>query len=187
VNCAVAIAVITDGAVEHVIAEYPVVRFSLRGVSGLRSGVNTESISDRSRTGPEQLTVNLDHAGIACLDWSKLRVITDLRNLAAGAIDDIYQPFAGPGFLDYTINRDTDHDLRPCNYSHLRIEHVRRNFINTSGFSLVIRARRAIPEPLLALVTSVVTTVTVVPVSLDQVAGSCTRARTNQCSASATN
>ena len=131
-NCAVTIAVITDRAVEHVIAEYPVVRFSLRGISGLRFGVNTESTRDSSRTGPEQLTVNLDHAGIACLDWSKLRVITDLRNLAAGAINDVYQPFTGLGFLDYTINRDTDHDLRPCNYSYLRIERISScNFINT--------------------------------------------------------
>jgi hypothetical protein len=131
VNCAVAIAVITDGAVKHVIAEYPVVRFSLRGISGLRSGVNTESIRDSSRTGPEQLTVNLDHAGIACLDWSKLRVITDLRSLAARAIDDVYQPFTGLGFLDYTINRDTDHDLRPCTSSHLRIKRVRRAILLT--------------------------------------------------------
>jgi hypothetical protein len=40
-------------------------------------------------------------------------VITDLRNLAARAIDDIYQPFTGLGFLDLTVNRDTNHELNP--------------------------------------------------------------------------
>jgi hypothetical protein len=55
------------------------------------------------------LTIDLDHAGIACLDWSKLRVITDLRNLDARAIDDVNQPFTGLGFLDDTVNRDIDH------------------------------------------------------------------------------
>jgi hypothetical protein len=56
------------------------------------------------------LDVDLDHARVACLDWSKLRVITDLRNLAACAIDDVNQPFTGLGSLDHTVNRDTDHD-----------------------------------------------------------------------------
>jgi hypothetical protein len=58
------------------------------------------------------LTVDLNHAGIACLNWSQLRVITDLRNLAARAIDDVNQPLTGLGFPDPTVNRDTDHDLR---------------------------------------------------------------------------
>jgi hypothetical protein len=43
------------------------------------------------------------------LDWSKLRVVTDLRNLAPRAIGDVNQPFTGPRFLDHTVNGDTDH------------------------------------------------------------------------------
>jgi hypothetical protein len=58
------------------------------------------------------LTVDLNHPGIACLNWSQLRVITDLRNLAARAIDDVNQPLTGLGFPDSTVKRDTDHDLR---------------------------------------------------------------------------
>ncbi len=59
------------------------------------------------------MTVDLDHTCIACLDGAKLGVITDLRKLAARAIDDIDQPFTGLGFLDDTVNRDTDHELHP--------------------------------------------------------------------------
>jgi hypothetical protein len=61
------------------------------------------------------LTVDLDHTGIAGLDWAKLRVITDLRKFGAAAVDDIYQPLARTRFLYHTVNRDTDHESRPFN------------------------------------------------------------------------
>jgi hypothetical protein len=44
-------------------------------------------------------------------------VITDLRNLAARAIDDVNQPFTGLGFLDHTVNGDTDHDYASSKFS----------------------------------------------------------------------
>jgi hypothetical protein len=46
-------------------------------------------------------------------------VIANLRDLAARAINDIDQSFTGLGFLDHTVNRDTDHDYAPSNYSRL--------------------------------------------------------------------
>jgi hypothetical protein len=59
------------------------------------------------------MTVDLDHTGIACLDWSELRVITDLRKFAAAAVDNIYQPLARLRLLRHTVNRDTNHEPRP--------------------------------------------------------------------------
>jgi hypothetical protein len=59
------------------------------------------------------LTVDLDHARIAGLDWAKLRVITDLRKTASATVDDIYQLLARPRFLYLTVNRDPDHESRP--------------------------------------------------------------------------
>ena len=73
-------------------------------------------------------------------------MITDLGNLAGRAVDYIYQPLTCLGFLDHTVNRDTDHELRPF-----------------------------------LIGVSVVTTITtMVPMSLDQVTGSGTRAGANQ-------
>src|SRR6195256_6452328 len=53
VNCAVTVVVITDRAVEHVIAENPVVCFSLRGGGGIRFRINDDSIGNGCRAGPE--------------------------------------------------------------------------------------------------------------------------------------
>jgi hypothetical protein len=65
------------------------------------------------------MTVNLDHTGIACLDRSKLRVITDLRKTASATVDYIYQLLARLRFLYHTVNRDTDHE--PCPFKRFSV------------------------------------------------------------------
>ena len=182
-NGAVAIVVITDRAVEHVIAENAVVCLSLRGIGGLGSCIDDETVGNRSRTGSEKLPANLNHAGVACLNWTKLRVITDLGNFAASAIDNVYQSLTGLGFLDRTVNRDTDHELVP------KEQDVSLRFVTNCKIDHCEpgqpRAARSPKVCLRSLVVPVVTTMTtiatvsMVSMSLDQIAGSGTCASTN--------
>ena len=91
VDRAVAVVVVADGAVEHVIAEDPVKRLLLRGHSPCRLGRDTHPLSDTGRTGTDQLAVDLDQARVARLDRPELWVVTDVGDQSAGAIDHLYE------------------------------------------------------------------------------------------------
>jgi hypothetical protein len=56
-----------------------------------------------------RLAVNFDHAGIARLDWAKLRVITNLRHFAAAAVDDVDKALISFCFLNQTVNCYSEH------------------------------------------------------------------------------
>ena len=62
-----------------------------------------------ARAGPDELAVDFDHAGVAGLDRAKLRVIADLRQLDAGAIDDIDQAFPRGDVSPLAIQNDLAH------------------------------------------------------------------------------
>jgi hypothetical protein len=55
------------------------------------------------------MTVNFDHASIASLDWTKLRVVTHLRQFAAAPVDNINKALISLSFLDETVNSYSEH------------------------------------------------------------------------------
>jgi hypothetical protein len=110
VNSAIAVIVITDGAIEKVITENTVEGFALCCVGGGRPGIDADWGGNSGCTGPHEVAVYFNHTGVACLDGSELRVITDLGNLAARSIDNVYQPLTGLGSLDQTVNCDINHE-----------------------------------------------------------------------------
>ncbi|HXM36683.1 MAG TPA: hypothetical protein VN920_15920, partial [Pyrinomonadaceae bacterium] len=63
--------------------------------------------------------------------------------LAARAIDDFNQPFTGSGFLDHTVNGDTDHDYAPSSYSR-SINHLR--YAASAFTQTFARANLSIPS-----------------------------------------
>ena len=89
VHGAVAVAVVANSAVKQVVAENPVERFALcfarRG--GICSDIQAWRDSGGARS--HQLTVDLDHAGVAGLNWTKLGVVANLRQLNATTIDHV--------------------------------------------------------------------------------------------------
>jgi len=79
VHGAIAVTVIANRAVELVIAENPIKRFALgfaRG-GGIRS--DTQAWRYSGSAGAHELAINLHHTGVAGLNWTKLRVIANLR------------------------------------------------------------------------------------------------------------
>jgi hypothetical protein len=109
VNSAVAVIVVANGAVEKVVTQHTVKRFSSRIIR--RHGIRDDAHSrcNRGSTCPDKTAVNFNHACIARLDWAKLRVVTHLGNLVARAIDDIDETLISSGFLDDSINCYTEH------------------------------------------------------------------------------
>jgi hypothetical protein len=112
-NRAVTVVVITNRAVEQMIAEDTVKSLSLRliGCRGIRD--DTHSGCNGSSARPDKTAVNFYHAGVARLDRAKLRVITNLRHFAAATVDDINEMLIRLCFLDQTINRDSEHSYSP--------------------------------------------------------------------------
>ena len=89
VNGAIAVTVVADRAVKQVVAENPIERLplSLTRRSGIRG--DTQAWRHSGGAGPRELAVNLNHAGVAGLDWAKLRVIANVGQLNATAVDNI--------------------------------------------------------------------------------------------------
>src|SRR5258708_3850654 len=110
---AVTVAVVAYRAVKEMITENTVKCFSLRLTR--RCGIRADTHSGRNGgcTCPDKLAINLDHAGIASLDWTKLRVVTHLRDFAPTAVDDIDEALISLSFLDETINCYTGHAFCP--------------------------------------------------------------------------
>ena len=93
-NRAVTVVVVTDRAVEQMIAENSVESLSLRLTSRWRIRDDTHSRCNGSSACPDKTAVNFYHTGVARLDWAKLRVITNLRHFAAATVDDINKMLA---------------------------------------------------------------------------------------------
>ena len=91
VHFAVAVVVIADGAVEHVIAQNPVECLYLRRSSFGGIGRDLHSCGGACRAGAHKLAIDFDHTGITGLNGPELRVIADVRQLLAGAADHIDQ------------------------------------------------------------------------------------------------
>ncbi len=108
VNGAVAIVVIADRAIEVVISEDAVEGFALRDVGAetfcryLRSGYYLGS----ART--NQFPAPLDHAGVASLDGSHMRVVADLRKMPVGKrpVYDFDEQFSRGGGHFHSIDGD---------------------------------------------------------------------------------
>src|SRR5713101_1530421 len=104
VNGAVSVVVVAHGTVEHVIAENPIKRLSLRSAGLLRICQTLHSRGYAGRARSHELPVGLYHACVTRLDRTKLRVIADLRNFHPYSIDDIDQAFTACRFLVYAID-----------------------------------------------------------------------------------
>jgi hypothetical protein len=105
VDSAVSVVIIADRAVENVIGENAVERFSLRsaGVLGVCKNLHPGGHCRGARS--HEFPIGLYHAGVTRLDRTKLRVIADLRKLHPRSIDDINQALTAHRFLNFTIDR----------------------------------------------------------------------------------
>jgi hypothetical protein len=102
----VAVVVVADRAVEHVIAEDAVKGLALRRVCTRRGRDHAHAVRRHSATSSRQFAVDLDHAGIAGLDRSKLGVIADVRNFDLATVDQVDQAFSGLYRLWSAVQRD---------------------------------------------------------------------------------
>ena len=85
-DCAIAIAVVANGAIQKVVAENPIKCFALRlsCYRGVRR--DTHVAPNGSGAGSHKLAIDFDHAGVTRLNWTKLLVITDLGQLHTLAV-----------------------------------------------------------------------------------------------------
>ena len=111
VDGAIAIVVVANRAVEHVIAENAIECFHLRGRRLARIGGDPIPSATAGRAGPHEPAVHFDHAGVAGLNRAELRVIADLGDRPASTVDQIDEKLAGLGFLNDAVNRNLDHSL----------------------------------------------------------------------------
>jgi hypothetical protein len=79
-NRAVLVVVIADRAVQHVILENAVKRFTLSNVDGLAHGLHVHSRGYPSRTRSRQFAIHLDQASVAAFDRPHLLYVANLRN-----------------------------------------------------------------------------------------------------------
>jgi hypothetical protein len=106
---AVSITVVADSAIQKMIAKNAIECFALRLRSRRRIRFDAHSRRNSGRTRPGELAIDLDHASVAGLYWTKLRVITNLRQLRATSIDDVNESLIRICVLDGTINCYTEH------------------------------------------------------------------------------
>ena len=125
VDRAIAVVVVADGAVEQVVAEDAVERLALRrmrrGRASSRPSCPAETMVAQARTSlPSTSTMQVSQVWIG----PKLRVIANLRQLRARAIDRIDQPFARLRFIGGAVDRNGTHGLPPSVHDGcIRYEH----------------------------------------------------------------
>jgi hypothetical protein len=105
----IAVAVIADRAVKQVVTQDSVERFRLRLLGQFRLSAHRHSRGNGGGACPYQFPIDLDHAGIAGLDWTKLRVITHLREFGTRGVEYVDESFAGLCFNNNTIDCDSQH------------------------------------------------------------------------------
>jgi hypothetical protein len=86
---AVSVVIVADRAVEQVVAQDSSEGFLPGSDRARRFCRNLHAIDDLSCASPDEVSVNLDHAGIAGLNRAELRVITNLRNLGPYLVEKI--------------------------------------------------------------------------------------------------
>jgi hypothetical protein len=116
VDRALTVIVVTDSAVEKMITKNSIKCLPLRITGGSRIRPDCHSGGNADTTCPDKSPFNFDQTRIAGLDWTKLRVIAHLWDLARTAVDDIDEAFTILCLLDQTINRDTEHPRFPLHY-----------------------------------------------------------------------
>jgi hypothetical protein len=109
---AIAITVVANRAVQQVIAEDAIKGFALGGISPGRGRRNGHAVDKLGRASANQLSVDLDHAGVAGLNGAKLVVVTDLGKLDADSVDQIDQPFSRYKLPNNTVDTDAWHEIR---------------------------------------------------------------------------
>jgi hypothetical protein len=98
------------------IAEDYVKRFPLRGGCAGRFRGNLHFSGCSRSTSPDELSFDFHHASVTCLNGAHLRVITNLRQFGASAIDHINQEFTGSCFVNRSVNRYSEsHRTSPIN------------------------------------------------------------------------
>ncbi len=85
VDRTIPVVIVADRAVEHVVAEDPVESLPLRGVGPWGLGGNIHAGRNSGRACPDKLPVDLDHAGVACLNRAELGMITNVGNFGASS------------------------------------------------------------------------------------------------------
>ena len=108
-NGAVTVVVVTNGAVKQMVTENAIKRLSLCFTRCRGIGADAHAGRSSSATRSDEFAVNFDDASIARLDWTKLRVVTHLRQNDAVAIYDIDEAFISLCFLVKTINCNSWH------------------------------------------------------------------------------
>ena len=106
---AIAIVVVANRAVEHVVAENPIECLHLRGRCLRGLGGDPHSLCDSSRAGPHQAAVRFNHARVTRLNRTELRVVADVGDRPASTVDQIDEKLVGLGFLNDTVNRNVNH------------------------------------------------------------------------------
>src|SRR6266446_2415525 len=96
---AITVAVVANRAVENMIAENAVKRFSLGSNRVGRFRIDVDSGRNGGGACPDEFAVNFDHARITRLNGAKLRVVTNLGNLTVGAVDDSDEALISRCFL----------------------------------------------------------------------------------------
>jgi hypothetical protein len=94
VNRAISIVVVTNGAVEKVIRKDMIEGFFLSRRSPRRFCFHLHPRRHGGGAGPDQLSVNFDHAGVARLNRAELVMVTNLGNLAAPSDKNISEPLS---------------------------------------------------------------------------------------------
>ena len=91
VHGAIAVTVVANCAVKQVVAENPIECFALSFTrcGGIRS--NTQAWRYLGGASTHELAVDLNHACVAGLNGTKLRVIANLSQLNATAVDHVDQ------------------------------------------------------------------------------------------------
>jgi hypothetical protein len=94
-NGAVAVVVIANRAIEHMIAEDAVKGFALRRVRTRRRGDHVHALCSHRSASSYQFAVDFNHAGIAGLDRPKLGVIANVRYFDSATVDQVDQALSG--------------------------------------------------------------------------------------------
>ncbi len=84
VDGAVAVVVVANGAVKVVILKDAIEGFALGHIDTCVFSHDVHMGSCPGGTGPNQRSIDFDHAGVACLDGTHGRVIADLGQMATG-------------------------------------------------------------------------------------------------------
>src|SRR5437868_2538069 len=108
---AISIIVVADRAIEKVIAENAVESFHLGSGSFRRLRGDAHPIGNFGRAGPDESAIRFHHACVTRLNRTKLRVVADVRNRAARAIEQINQEFIGFGFSNDAVNHNLGHSF----------------------------------------------------------------------------